>query len=68
MREEYDFSNSKRNLYIKKQKEQVTIDIDTDIIEYFRKKAARSGVPYQTLMNLCLRDYVEQKRRETEDT
>ena len=68
MREEYDFSNPKKNPYVKKQKEQVAIDIDMDIIEHFKEMSDKSGVPYQTLMNLCLRDYIEQKRRETEDT
>ena len=62
MREEYDFSNSKRNPYLKKEKKQITINIDETTIEYFKSQAQLSGIPYQTLINLYLSDCVENKR------
>ncbi|MCI9355543.1 MAG: BrnA antitoxin family protein [Firmicutes bacterium] len=56
MKEEYDFSNAKKNPYAKKLKKQITINIDTDTIEYFKKQSDISGIPYQTLINLYLTD------------
>ena len=46
MREEYDFSNAKRNLYAKKLKKQITINIDADTVDYFKKQSETSGIPY----------------------
>ncbi len=54
MRKEYDFSKSVKNPYAKKLKSRTTIRLDEDIIEYFQKLADKSGVPYQTLINLYL--------------
>lgn len=56
MREEYDFSNARRNPYAKQLKKQITINIDVDAIEYFKKQSELVGVPYQTLINLYLKD------------
>ena len=56
MREEYDFSNAKKNPYAKKVKKQITINIDVDTIEYFKTQIEKTGIPYQTLMNLYLSD------------
>ena len=56
MKEEYDFSNAKKNPYAKKLKKQITINIDIDTIEYFKKQSDISGIPYQTLINLYLTD------------
>ena len=63
MRDEYDFSGARSNPYAKKLKSQVTINLDVDIIEYFKKQAASSGIPYQTLINLYLADCVRNKRQ-----
>ena len=62
MREEYDFSNAKKNPYIQKEKKQITINLNSDVVEYFKQQAERSGIPYQTLINLYLTDCVENKR------
>ena len=62
MREQYDFSNAKRNLYAKKLKKQITINIDADTVDYFKKQSETSGIPYQTLINLYLADCVNNKR------
>ena len=48
MRDEYDFSNAKRNPYAKKLKKQITINIDENTIDYFKVQAENSGIPYQT--------------------
>ena len=52
MKAEYDFSKSKPNPYIKKLKKQITIRLDIDTIDYFKKIADETGVPYQNLINL----------------
>lgn len=62
MRDEYDFSNAKRNPYAKKLKKQITINIDVDTVDYFKKQSEASGIPYQTLINLYLTDCVNNKR------
>jgi len=56
MRDHYDFSKSAKNPYAKKLKKQVTIRIDEDTIEYFKAFAEDKGIPYQSLINLYLRD------------
>ena len=63
MRDEYDFSNARKNPYTKKLKRQITINIDVDTIEYFKVMASDSGIPYQTLINLYLKECAEQKKR-----
>ena len=63
MREEYDFSNARKNPYAKRLKKQITINIDADTIEYFKNMASASGIPYQTLINLYLADCADQKRK-----
>ena len=56
MRDNYDFSNSIKNPYSQKLKKQITIRIDEDTIEYFKNMAEDKGIPYQSLINLYLRD------------
>lgn len=56
MRKEYDFSKSKKNPYAKMLKKQITIRIEEETIDYFKELAAESGIPYQNLMNMFLRD------------
>ncbi len=56
MRDNYDFSKSKRNPYAKRLKKQITIRIDGDTIDYFKNMADEKGIPYQSLINLYLRD------------
>ncbi len=65
MRKEYDFSKMKgrKNPYAKKLKKQVTIRMGVDIIEYFKKLASETGVPYQNLINLYLRECVQSHRK-----
>ena len=56
MRDEYDFSKAKPNPYAKALKRQVTIRLDQSTIDYFKKLSTEVGVPYQSLINLYLRD------------
>ena len=63
MRDYYDFSNSKPNPYASKLKKPVTIRLGTDVIEYFKGMAEETGIPYQTLINLYLRDCVQHSRK-----
>ena len=63
MRENYDFSNGIKNPYAKKLKSQITIKIDNDTIDYFKENAAETGIPYQSLINLYLRDCVQNNRK-----
>ena len=56
MRKQYDFSQAGKNPYTKFIKKQVTMKIDQETIDYFKKLAEEHGVPYQNLINLYLRD------------
>ncbi|MDX2345544.1 MAG: BrnA antitoxin family protein [Legionella sp.] len=56
MDKEYDFSQAKKNPYIKDLKKQVTIRLDSDTIDYFKDLSKDNSIPYQTLINLYLRD------------
>ena len=62
MKDSYDFSNSVKNPYLRKPKKQLTIRLDADTIDYFRTLAGQSGIPYQSLINLYLRDCVAEKK------
>jgi uncharacterized protein (DUF4415 family) len=63
MRKEYDFSKARRNPYAKRLKKQLTIRLDEDTLAYFRELAEETGIPYQTLINLYLRECAAQKKR-----
>ena len=63
MREEYDFTKARKNPYASRIKKQITINIDSSIIDYFKEQAQATGIPYQTLINLYLTDCVEHKKK-----
>ncbi len=63
MKAEYDFSKAKKNPYAKKLKKQITIRLEEPTIEYFKDLAAEMDVPYQTLINLYLRDCAQSERK-----
>ena len=64
MKKEYDLSKmkSRRNPYASKLKRQVTIRMGDDVIDYFKKMSEETGIPYQTLINLYLKDCVAKER------
>jgi uncharacterized protein (DUF4415 family) len=65
MKKEYDFSKKKsqKSPYASKLKKSVTIRLGQDVIEYFKEMSAESGVPYQSLINLFLRDCAIRNRK-----
>ncbi len=63
MRKEYDFSNSRPNPYVKKLKKSITIRIDEESIEYFKTLASKMEMPYQSLINLYLKDCAESHKK-----
>jgi len=65
MRKEYDFAKmeGRRNPYAKELKKQITIRVGVDVLEYFKDLAEETGIPYQNLINLYLRDCVVSKKR-----
>ena len=56
MRKEYDFAKGEPNPYANRLRKPVTIRMEEGTIAYFKDMAERSGIPYQTLINLYLRD------------
>jgi predicted DNA binding CopG/RHH family protein len=62
MRKHYDFSKARRNPYAKRLKKQVTIRLDEPTLAYFKKLAEHVGMPYQTLINMYLRDCAENRK------
>lgn len=56
MRRQYDFSKARQNPYASRLKQSVTIRLDAAAVAYFKELAAESGIAYQTLINLYLRD------------
>jgi predicted DNA binding CopG/RHH family protein len=67
MRDEYDFSQSVSNPYLKKLKKQVTIRLEEEVVEYFKQLSEDVGIPYQSLINLYLQDCVRAERRPSLD-
>jgi uncharacterized protein (DUF4415 family) len=65
MRNEYDFKKMKgrKNPYAKQLKKQITIRLDTGVIDYFKKLAGEEDIPYQNLINLYLKDCIKNKRK-----
>ena len=63
MRKRYDFSKARPNPYAKRLKKAVTIRLDQDALEYFQRLAEEIGIPYQTLINLYLRDCATSKKK-----
>ena len=63
MRKEYDFSNATLNPYIKKLRKQISIRIDLDTINFFKKQAEETGIAYQNLINLYLSDCAQHSKQ-----
>ncbi|MBD2596676.1 antitoxin [Nostoc sp. MBR 210] len=64
MKPEYDLANmkSRPNPYAKQLKQQVTLPLGIEVIEFFQKKAEEKGISYQELINLYLQDCVLSQR------
>ena len=63
MRKEYDFSAAKKNPYAALLKKQITIRLDEESITYFKSISEDVGIPYQSLINLYLRDCAASHRK-----
>ena len=63
MRKEYDFSAARKNPYAAQLKKQITIRLDEESITYFKAISEDVGIPYQSLINLYLRDCVATHRK-----
>ena len=65
MKAEYDLSKmkSRPNPYAAKLKKPVTMRLGEDVLDYFKGMAEETGVPYQTLINLYLRDCMAHGRK-----
>lgn len=63
MLDNYDFSKGIRNPYAKRLNQQVTVDIDAETVEYFKRLSEENGIPYPKLINLYLADCAKNKRQ-----
>ena len=63
MRKEYDFTVAKKNPYAAQLKKQITIRLDEESINYFKSISQDAGIPYQSLINLYLRDCATSHRK-----
>ena len=64
MKAEYDLSKmkSRKNPYAAQLKQQ-SVYIEEDVLDYFKKMATESGISYQNLINLYLRDCIKHQRK-----
>jgi predicted DNA binding CopG/RHH family protein len=65
MRNEYNIKelNPRKNPYEKKEKQQVTINLNVSTVTYFKEMSAEVGIPYQALINLYLDECVREKKK-----
>ena len=71
MNKEYDFSQGRRGALDPTPlgKTRITIRLDNDVLQWFRNRVhAAGGGNYQTLINLALREHVQQHKEPLEDT
>lgn len=61
MRKEYDFSKGVRGRFYRPQKVQKTIRLDREVLKFYERLSRRSGIPYQTLINLTLRKFAAEE-------
>ena len=63
MRKYYDFTSARKNPYAKRLKKQVTIRIEETTLAYFKRLAAELAIPYQTLINMYLKDCANHRKQ-----
>jgi predicted DNA binding CopG/RHH family protein len=63
MKDEYDFSQSVPNPYLKKLKQQVSIRLEENVLNYFQELSEQTGIPYQNLIHLYSKDCVRNERK-----
>ena len=62
LEKEFDFSKAIKNPYAKSLKKPITINLDENVVRYFKKESDNVGVPYQTLINMYLKDCMAHNR------
>ena len=62
LEKEFDFSKAVKNPSAKAFKKPITINLDESVVSYFKKESDSVGIPYQTLINMYLRDCVAHER------
>lgn len=62
MRDEYDFSTSRSNPYAGRARKPVTMNLDINVIDYFKRESNRTGIPYQTIINMYLNQCVTEDK------
>ena len=65
MKRNYDFSNAVKNPYAKKMKKTICINISESVLAYFKELAAKTGIPYQSLINMFLTQAKAEKMEPT---
>ena len=65
MRKEYDFTDARKNPYASQLKKQITIRLDEEAIDYFKSISEEIGIPYQSLINLYLRECATSQDRKS---
>jgi len=63
MLKEYDFSKARKNPYASMMKKPITIRLDEASISYFKAISEDVGIPYQSLINLYLRECAASQRK-----
>ena len=63
MKAEYDLTNAKPNPYIEKLRRPVTLNLDTYAVDYFKREADRTGIPYHRLINMYLVQCAREEKR-----
>ncbi len=48
-----------------KRKRQISISLNVSVIDYFKNMSEKTGVPYQTLINMYLVDCVQNEKQMT---
>ena len=60
---EYDFSKGSKNPYTKQLKKRITININEEVLDYFKEISENTSIPYKTLINFYLLDCVRNKKK-----
>lgn len=63
MKDHYDFSEAKKNPYAKRLKKQITLRLDEQTLDYFKALSSETAIPYQTLINLYLRECAATRKK-----
>jgi len=63
MRKQYNFIASRKNPYASRLKKPVTIRLDQESVTYFKSMSEETGIPYQSLINLYLKECAASGKR-----